>query len=169
MIAGVTAGSRRKRRPRRVAETAGRAGRGDAVRTTGARSAPQRWKQACAIWLGAFPLNLLLSLLLTALPWWGDTPLTLRSLLMVSMLAPLMTFAVMPAVTRLLRPWLRRDPQAVRNERALAEALDALHVEPRDGSGAVPVPGQRETGLLSGSPVSQRARLSSQISATASR
>lgn len=95
------------------------------IRTIGVRSAPVRWKQACAIWLGMFPVNLTLSWLLTMLPWWGQVPLPLRSAMTVTLLAPLMTFAIMPVVTRLLRPWLRRNPGVIRSERALREALDA--------------------------------------------
>lgn len=37
-----------------------------------------------------------------------------------------MTFLMMPLVTRLLRAWLRRDARAIRSERSLREALDAL-------------------------------------------
>lgn len=95
------------------------------IRTIGVRSAPVRWKQACAIWLGMFPMNLLLSWLLTMQPWWGETPLPLRSAITVTVLAPLMTFAVMPAVTWMLRKWLRRNPGTIRSERALRDALDA--------------------------------------------
>lgn len=97
-----------------------------AVRTVGVRSAPQRWKQACAIWLGMFPTNLLVSVAFSLLPWWGDVHIALRVAIMVSVLAPLMTFAVMPLVTRILRPWLRRNPGVIKSERALNEALDAL-------------------------------------------
>lgn len=109
--------------PRLQQETDGETG---TVRTIGVRSAPQRWKQTCAIWIGMFPMNLLISWLLSFLPWWGDMHLALRVALLVTVLAPLMTFAVMPVVTRVLRPWLRRNPGVIRSERALNEALDAL-------------------------------------------
>jgi antibiotic biosynthesis monooxygenase (ABM) superfamily enzyme len=36
-----------------------------------------------------------------------------------------MTFVMMPAVTRVLRPWLRRNPGVIRKERSLLEALDS--------------------------------------------
>lgn len=86
---------------------------------------PLRWKQMCAIWLGMLPVNLMVSWLLTGLPWWGAMPLPLRSVLVVSVLAPLMTFAVMPTVRRMLHPWLQRHPGVARTERMLHEALDA--------------------------------------------
>lgn len=94
------------------------------IRTIGVRSAPVRWKQACAIWLGMFPMNVLVSWLLSMVPWWGELPIPARSAIMVTVLAPTMTFAVMPFVTRVLRPWLRRNPGMIKSERALREALD---------------------------------------------
>lgn len=94
------------------------------IRTIGVRSAPVRWKQACAIWIGMFPMNVLFSWLVSLLPWWGLLPLPLRSAAIVTVLAPLMTFAVMPFVTKALRPWLRRNPGVIKSERALREALN---------------------------------------------
>ncbi len=95
------------------------------IRTIGVRAAPMRWKQAVAIWLGMYPLNLLTTYAVTLLPWWGEVPFPLRSAIIVSTLVPVMTFLMMPAVTRALRPWLRRNPGAIRSERALREALSA--------------------------------------------
>lgn len=96
-----------------------------ASRLIGVRAAPPRWKQAIAVWLGMLPLNILLSTIVTQFPWWAEIPVPLRSVLLVSVLAPTMTFAMMPTVTRVLRGWLRRNPGAIRSERALREALDA--------------------------------------------
>ncbi len=96
-----------------------------AYRTIGVRSAPPRWKQAAAVWLGMFPLNIAVSGLASHSPWFEGLPLPLRSAILVSLMVPVMTFAVMPAITRMLRPWLRRNPGAIRSERALREALDA--------------------------------------------
>lgn len=95
------------------------------VQTIGVRAAPPRWKQAIAVWCGMLPVNLSISLLLSQLVWWQELSVPLRSVLLVTAMAPLMTFAVMPAVTRLLRHWLRRNPGSIRSERALREALDA--------------------------------------------
>lgn len=104
------------------------------VRVVGVRNAPQRWKQACAIWLGMLPMNMLITWLVSLFPWWGDTPIVLRSLMIVSVLAPLMTFAVMPVVTKTLRPWLRRNPGLIRSERVLREALDSLHQDRQEAA-----------------------------------
>lgn len=97
-----------------------------AVRTIGVRSAPRRWKQSCAIAIGMYPMNLLTAWAASLLPWWEQVPLAVRSAAVVAVLAPLMTFLMMPVVTRLLRGWLRRDARAIRSERSLREALDAL-------------------------------------------
>lgn len=97
-----------------------------AMRTIGVRSAPLRWKQACAIACGMYPLNVLTAWLFTSVPWWIDVPIPMRSAVTVAVLAPTMTFLMMPTVTRLLRPWLRRNARAIRSERSLQEALDLL-------------------------------------------
>ncbi|MBU3995806.1 MAG: antibiotic biosynthesis monooxygenase [Actinobacteria bacterium] len=96
-----------------------------AVRTIGVRSAPLRWKQAVAIWVGMFPLNLLVSLAVSQLGWWDELAIPLRSVLTVTLLVPIMTFFMMPLVTRVLRPWLRRNPGTIKSERALLEALNS--------------------------------------------
>lgn len=94
------------------------------TRTVVVRAAPLRWKQALAIWIGMYPVNVLSSWAISLLPWWGDVALPLRSAMVVTVLAPLMTFVMMPAVTRILRRWLRRNPGAIEKERSLLEALD---------------------------------------------
>lgn len=72
---------------------------------------PPRWKQAVAIWLGFFPLSLLINFLvlphLTFLPphGWG---LVGRTLIATLINTPLMVFLVLPWVTARLRPWLER-------------------------------------------------------------
>lgn len=70
--------------------------------------APPRWKQAVVIWLGFFPTNLLATWLFSLLPWFGDLPLVVRVLISTVLLTPLMTYWVLPWVTRMLRPWLHR-------------------------------------------------------------
>ncbi|WP_146120122.1 antibiotic biosynthesis monooxygenase [Leucobacter massiliensis] len=97
------------------------------------RSAPRRWKQATAIWIGMYPVNVLSSWLIAQLPWWGGLAIPVRSAMLVSVLAPLMTFVMMPAVTRVLRPWLRRDARVIRTERSLLAALDSRAAGPRSG------------------------------------
>jgi antibiotic biosynthesis monooxygenase (ABM) superfamily enzyme len=71
-------------------------------------AAPPRWKQAVTIWLGFFPTNLLASWLLGFVPGFTEWPLILRMLLATLLLTPVMTYAVLPWVTRMLRPWLQR-------------------------------------------------------------
>ena len=70
-------------------------------------AAPPRWKQACVIWLAFFPTNLLFTWLL--LPVTGAWPLPLRVLAMTLLLTPLMTYLVLPQVTRWLQQWLSRS------------------------------------------------------------
>lgn len=69
--------------------------------------APPRWKQAVTIWLGFFPTNLLASWLLGAVPGFTELPLAVRVLTTTILLTPIMTFFVLPAVTRILRRWLQ--------------------------------------------------------------
>ncbi|GAA1856407.1 antibiotic biosynthesis monooxygenase [Microbacterium koreense] len=71
-------------------------------------AAPPRWKQAVTIWLGFFPTNLLASWLLGYVPGFDEWPLVGRILLTTVLLTPLMTYAILPFVTRMLRPWLQR-------------------------------------------------------------
>ncbi|WES63765.1 hypothetical protein P0L94_15000 [Microbacter sp. GSS18] len=75
-------------------------------------AAPPRWKQAVTIWLGFFPVNLLASWLLGYVPGFEALHLIVRVLITTVVLTPLMTYAVLPAVTRVLRPWLQRPRRA---------------------------------------------------------
>jgi len=70
-------------------------------------AAPPRWKQAVTIWLGFFPLNLLFTVLVTMLvPGWDALPIIVRVLLTTLCLTPIMTYLLLPGVTRMLRRWL---------------------------------------------------------------
>ena len=71
---------------------------------------PPRWKQATSIWLGFFPLNLVFTLLVTLIPGWNDLGTFLHVLISTLTLAPIMTFWVLPVVTRLIRGWLYPSP-----------------------------------------------------------
>jgi antibiotic biosynthesis monooxygenase (ABM) superfamily enzyme len=71
-------------------------------------AAPPRWKQAVTIWIGFFPTNLLASWLLGFIPGFSELPLALRVLIATLALTPVMTYLVLPWVTRMLRPWLQR-------------------------------------------------------------
>jgi hypothetical protein len=65
---------------------------------------PPRWKMAVATLCGVFPTSFALSSLLVALaPTW---PLALRSLTMSVLMVLMLTWGVMPVITRVLQPWL---------------------------------------------------------------
>lgn len=66
--------------------------------------APPRWKQMVSIFVAFFPLSLLANWAL--LPLSDTLALPLRVLLLVVLVTPIMTYFALPAVTRLLRPWL---------------------------------------------------------------
>ena len=68
--------------------------------------APPRWKQAVTIWLGFFPLNLLFAYVVAPVPGWGELPIWVRALATTLLLTPIMTYWVLPWITRVLRSWL---------------------------------------------------------------
>ncbi|GIF05982.1 antibiotic biosynthesis monooxygenase [Actinoplanes siamensis] len=67
---------------------------------------PPRWKQAVTIWLGFFPVSLLSGWLLA--PHLTGLHLVPRTMISTLVLTPIMTYLVLPKVTRILQPWLRR-------------------------------------------------------------
>ena len=68
-------------------------------------AAPPRWKQAVTIWLVFFPLNLLATVTLGALL--ADVQVVLRVAAMTLTLTPLMTYLLLPWMTRQLGWWLQ--------------------------------------------------------------
>jgi uncharacterized protein len=66
--------------------------------------APSRRKMAVVTFVAIYPLILILSYVL--LPHLEALPIPLRPLLMSGILVPLMTWVVMPTMTRLFWPWL---------------------------------------------------------------
>lgn len=70
--------------------------------------APPPWKQAVAIWLGFFPVNLVGTWLLFLVPTFSEWPLPLRIAVSTLIFTPIMVFWVLPWITRMLRPWLLR-------------------------------------------------------------
>lgn len=70
--------------------------------------APPRWKQTITIWLGFFPVNLLATFLLSFWEPFGELPMVVRVFCMTAMLTPIMTYLMLPTVTRLLQPWLQK-------------------------------------------------------------
>ncbi|WP_308291385.1 antibiotic biosynthesis monooxygenase [Mumia sp. zg.B21] len=72
---------------------------------------PPRWKQATLIWVGFFPLSLLLGTVLHFL--WPDLHIVARTLLTTLVATPIMTYAVLPAVTSTFEWWLHgRSPRS---------------------------------------------------------
>ncbi|MEU3453685.1 antibiotic biosynthesis monooxygenase [Micromonospora sp. NPDC006766] len=78
------------------------------VETVPAGPTPPRWKQAVTIWLAFFPLSLTATLLTAR--FIADVPLAVRTLLMTLCLTPLMTYLVLPRITRALHWWLHGQP-----------------------------------------------------------
>lgn len=65
---------------------------------------PPRWKHAIATWIAIYPT--ITTLVLTTGAELDALPTPVRTLLLTGLLVPLMTFVLMPAVTRALHPWL---------------------------------------------------------------
>ncbi len=79
---------------------------------------PARWKFGVLTWMGIYPL---ITLLLWALsPALALMPLPLATLGLSLVLVSVMTFVVMPLLTRAFRPWL-----TARRTRAVPASEDA--------------------------------------------
>jgi uncharacterized protein len=65
---------------------------------------PPRWKMAVATFLGVFPVALILSLTLG--PIISGWHFVLRSVVLSACIVALLTWTVMPLITRVLHPWL---------------------------------------------------------------
>lgn len=63
-----------------------------------------KWKMAIATLLGVYPTSMLIGE--TVGPYLHPWPLLLRSLVFAALMVTLLTWVVMPLVTRLLHPWL---------------------------------------------------------------
>ncbi|GAA1597500.1 MULTISPECIES: antibiotic biosynthesis monooxygenase [Streptomyces] len=70
------------------------------------RPAPPRWKMAVSSGLAIFPISLAGNALIG--PYLVDLHLVLRTAAFAAVFSTLMTYVAMPAVSRLLRPWLTR-------------------------------------------------------------
>lgn len=66
---------------------------------------PPRWKMAVATLCGVFPTSMLLSL--TVGPLVNDLPMMVRLFIMATLMVVLLTWVVMPVLTKLMKPWLR--------------------------------------------------------------
>jgi antibiotic biosynthesis monooxygenase (ABM) superfamily enzyme len=79
---------------------------------------PPRWKQLLATLVGAYPLVVLMSaFVLARIATW---PLLLRSIVLPVVLLSLMTYVVMPVVTKALRGWLYPQKDADYGSRSAA-------------------------------------------------
>lgn len=76
-------------------------------------NSPPRWKMAAATLLGVYPVSLLIGVVLS--PTLGKLPLVLNLFVVSIIIVGLLTWVVMPVVTRLLQGWLNPQPQ--KNER----------------------------------------------------
>ena len=76
-------------------------------------SPPPRWKMAVATFLGVLPVAMILNLALG--PTLGSWPFILRNAVFNACVVVLLTWLVMPPVTRLLHGWLH--PQSQSKER----------------------------------------------------
>jgi antibiotic biosynthesis monooxygenase (ABM) superfamily enzyme len=68
---------------------------------------PPRWKMAVATLVGVYPTSMVLAL--TVGPWTRGFPFLLGSLIFAALMVALLTWAVMPAVTRFLHTWLHPE------------------------------------------------------------
>ncbi|WP_030675230.1 antibiotic biosynthesis monooxygenase [Streptomyces cellulosae] len=71
---------------------------------------PPRWKMVLTTFLGAYPFTLLIQWLVT--PSTTAWPLPLRAAVFPVVLLPVLTYLVMPSLSRLLRLWLYRSPDS---------------------------------------------------------
>ncbi len=69
---------------------------------------PPRYKMAIVTWLAIFPLITLLSYAMA--PVAGSVPMVVRTFVSTLVLVPLMTYVVMPRMTRLFQRWLYARP-----------------------------------------------------------
>ena len=85
------------------------------------RQTPPRYKLALLNWVGAYAvITLILQVLGPSMITW---PLPLRTLLLSALMAPAMTWMVVPSLTRLFRGWLTPAPRRREAERAPAGRL----------------------------------------------
>lgn len=72
----------------------------------GSPTAPPRWKMAILTWIALYPL--LLGVVVALSPVVSDWPISLQLLVTTVILVPLMSYVLVPAMTRVARPWLHR-------------------------------------------------------------
>lgn len=67
--------------------------------------APPRWKMAIVTLCGVFPTSIFLSL--TIGPLVKDFPMAIRLFIMAALMVGLLTWVVMPVLTRIMKGWIR--------------------------------------------------------------
>lgn len=67
---------------------------------------PPRWKMAVATLCGVFPTSIFL--FYTVTPLIRSFPVALRLLVIAALMVVILTWIVMPAVTKIMRPWLKK-------------------------------------------------------------
>jgi antibiotic biosynthesis monooxygenase (ABM) superfamily enzyme len=72
----------------------------------GGPASPPRWKMALVTVVGVWPASLLVPWLLH--PFTGNLPAPLTALLIAMGIVILLTWAIMPLLVKILRPWLHR-------------------------------------------------------------
>ena len=82
---------------------------GDRVEIRTTASAPPVWKQMIIVRLAFFPMNVLMTFLLTLIPGFDGLALPLRMLISTVILTPVMVGLILPLVTRLAAGWLHPD------------------------------------------------------------
>lgn len=70
---------------------------------------PPRWKMAIITWIAIYPIITILLLIIGPIIL-GHLPIPIVTLILSVTLVLLMTFIVMPLLTRAFRPWLLRRP-----------------------------------------------------------
>jgi len=75
----------------------------------GTPSLPPTWKMAVVTVLAVWPVSICVQWLLQ--PLMGKLPMPLRALLAAVGIVILLTWAVMPVLVRILRPWLQHRPE----------------------------------------------------------
>ncbi len=88
---------------------------------------PPRYKMVVVTWLAVFPLITLLSTILQ--PYVGDFPLPLRVMLITAIAVPVMTYGLMPQMTRWFAGWLYSAMGVVPIDQAELEQSDDQLVE----------------------------------------
>ena len=68
------------------------------------RNPPPRWKMAMVTLLGVYPVSLLIGIVLS--PTLKELPLPLNLLVVSAIIVTMLTWVVMPLITRLLHGWL---------------------------------------------------------------